>query len=96
MVCAEFFGEGFLILPTCNRHGIETHFGCVLDAEMTEAANPEHGNNIAARCAAVSQRVESGYTSAHQRRAINGREFIRHKRQRFSWRNHVFAVTAVE
>src|SRR5262249_40054283 len=40
--------------------------------------------------------VEGGHASAHQRRTINGREFIGHTCQRLSRRNHVFGVTAIE
>jgi hypothetical protein len=63
---------------------------------MAESANPEDGNHIATSRTAVSQRVESRYARAHQRRAVNDRELLGHKRQRFSRRNHVFAVAAIE
>ena len=96
VVCAEFFGECFLVLSACNRHGVESHPCCELHAEMTESANPEHTDHIAASRAAVSQRVEGRYARAHQRRAVDGREFVRHKRQRFCRRNHVFGVAAIE
>src|ERR1700756_118319 len=96
MVCAEFSGERFLVLSARNGHGFESHLCSELHAQMTESANPEHGNHIAAARAAVSQRVKRRYARAHQRRAVNGREFIRHKRQRLSRRNHVFSVAAIE
>src|ERR1051325_11142477 len=63
---------------------------------MTESANAEHSNYIATSRTAVSQRVEGRHTSAHQRCAINCREFIRHTRQRLSRSNHVFGVTTIE
>jgi hypothetical protein len=53
-VCAEFFGECFLVLSACNRHGVESHPRCELHAEVTEPANPEHSNHIATSRAAVS------------------------------------------
>jgi hypothetical protein len=63
---------------------------------MTEPANPEDRDDVATSRAAVSKRVEGRYARAHQRRSVNGGEFIRHKRQRFRWRDHIFSVAAVE
>jgi hypothetical protein len=63
---------------------------------MTKSANPEHSNHIAASRAAISQGIESCNARAHQRRTVDGREFLRHKRQRLSRRNHVFPVAAIE
>src|ERR1700746_3816300 len=96
MVCAEFSGARSLVLPARNGPVFESHLCCELHAQMTESANPEHANPTAAARAAVSQRVKRRYARAHQRRAVNSREFIRHKRQRLSRRNHVFTVAAIE
>jgi hypothetical protein len=63
---------------------------------MTESANAKHSNYIATSRTAVSQRVEGRHASAHQRCAINRREFIRHKCQRLSRSNHVFGIPAIE
>src|SRR5713101_6662989 len=63
---------------------------------MTKAANPEHRDRIAPSGTTVSQRVESRYAGAHQRRAINRREFVRRKRQCLRGRNHILGVPAVE
>jgi hypothetical protein len=63
---------------------------------MTQSPNPKHSDHIAASCAAVSERVEGRYASAHQWCAVDGRKFVRHKRQRFRRRNHVFGVAAIE
>src|SRR5204862_3427902 len=64
--------------------------------EMTEPANSEDTDHIAASRAAVSQRVERRHARAHQRCAVNGREFVGHKGQRLSRRNHVFGIAAIE
>ena len=96
MMRAEFFGEYFLVFSARDGDGFESHPGCVLHAEMTESADPEHCHDIAASRAAVSQRVESRHARAHQRRAVHCRELVRHKRQRFRRRNHVFGVATVE
>src|SRR5204862_6007785 len=71
MVCAEFPGERFLVLSACNRHGVESHSRCELHAEMTESANSEDTDHIAAARATVSQRVKCRHSSAHQRCAAD-------------------------
>jgi hypothetical protein len=63
---------------------------------MTESANSENSNDIAATRATVAQRVESGYACTHQRRTLEGGEFLRDKGKRLSWRKHVLGVAAIE
>src|SRR5438093_9323278 len=96
MVRAELFRERTFVFSARDRYRIESHPGCELHAEMTESADPQHCNDIAAFCAAVSERIESRHARAHQRRTIHSREFVRHTRQRFPGRDHVFGITAVE
>src|SRR6202171_1296498 len=43
----------------------------------------------------MSQRVERGNASAHQRRSFGCVERFRHLRQSFHWRDHVFLIAAV-
>ncbi len=93
---SQLFRERFLIFPARDRHGLETHLGRELDAEMTKTADPEDRDQIARSRAAVAQRIECGDAGAHERRALDRRQIFRHERERRRRRDHVFRVTAVE
>src|SRR5438552_2885407 len=62
---------------------------------MAEAADPQHRDEIARPCAAVAQGTEGRDAGAKKRSGIFGRQFVRDRRQRFEWRDHVIGITAV-
>ena len=92
---AEFAGEGSLSLPRPMANGAEAHLPRVLDAEMAEAADALHGDQIAGARARVAQRVENRDAGAEQRRGFGGRKIVGHGRDRFGGRDHVFGITAI-
>ena len=51
MMRSQFSRERFLILPAAERDGFESHSAGVLDAKVTQAANPLHGDQITGACA---------------------------------------------
>src|SRR6266487_6212602 len=72
---AQFFSEGFLVLPPRDRHRFEAHFRGKLDTEVTESTDPEYSNIITPASTAVAERVERCNTGAHERSAIDRRQF---------------------
>ena len=82
-------------MPAGDADGVKAHLRGVLDAEMAEAAQPEHGDDVARPRAAVPQRVERGEPGAHQRGRLDGRQVGGHQRDRAGGGDHVLAVAAV-
>src|SRR5690242_20695508 len=62
---------------------------------MPETTYPEHCDGVAAACAAVAQRVESGDSGAHQRPSFNRTDLIRNQRQPFEGHENIILVPAV-
>ena len=75
---------------------MKAHLRGVLNSEVAEPAQAEHGDDVARPCAAVSQRIESGDAGAHQGGRINGRQVGGHSRNGAGRRDHVLRVAAVE
>ena len=57
---AELLGQGSLVGAARDRHGLESHLGRELHAEVTQAADAEDRDEIARTRAAVAQRIEGG------------------------------------
>ena len=93
---SQFPRQRFLVRPARDADGLETHLHRILHAEMTEAAEAQHRDNVAWTRAAVPQRVVSRDARAHQRRGFHGGQILRHQRQREGGSHHVIRITAVE
>ena len=56
-VSAELFGQRRFVRAARDRHGLESHLGRELHAQVTQAADPQNGDEIASdarRCDAVN------------------------------------------
>src|SRR5579883_1914234 len=80
--------------PPDRRHLVTT-LACELNAEMPEASDPLHGNEIPRRSAAVPERVEGRYAGAEKRRRFGGVEAVRNRHQRLHRNHHILVVSAV-
>ena len=92
---AQLAGERLLVLPAGDADRVKAHLRGVLDAEVAEPAQPEHGDDVARPRAAVAQRVERGQAGAHQRGRLDGRQVGGHQRDRAGGGDQVLAVAAV-
>ncbi len=61
---------------------------------MTQAADPEDGDQITGPGAGAAQRVEHGQPRARDRRGVNRRQFVGNTGQRARGSHHVFGVSA--
>ena len=93
---AQLAGERLLVLAAGDADRVKAHLRGVLDAEVAEAAQAEHGDDVARPGAAVPQGVERGEAGAHQRGRLDGRQVGGHQRDRAGGGDHVLAVAAVD
>src|ERR1700730_6730295 len=89
-------GQRFLVLATGDGNCFESHLRRELYSKMAKPADSKHRDDVAAARSTVTERIESCHSSAHQRRAVNRGQFVRHRRQRFRWCNHVLSVASVK
>ena len=88
---AQLAGERLLVLAARDADRVKAHLRGVLNAEVAEPAQAEHGDDVARPRAAVAQRVERGEAGAHERRRLDGRQFGGHQRDRARGGDHVLA-----
>ena len=74
----------------------ETHFRCVLNAEMAESAEPEHGDDVARLRTAVPQGIEGCEARAHEWCRLDRPQVFRHARDRAGGGDHKFTVATVK
>src|SRR5262249_55335854 len=89
-------GERFLVLTSRYTYRPEAHFCRILDGQMAESTEAEHGDDIARPRSAVTKRVVRRDTGTHQRRCFDSRKVFGYYCQRDSGSNHEFGITAVE
>jgi hypothetical protein len=75
---------------------VKAHPRGVLNTEVAEPTQAEHGDDVTRACTAVSQRIEGGDTGTHQWGRVDGLQLSRHPRDRAGGRDHVLRVSAVE
>src|SRR5262249_47216139 len=92
---AQLASEWFLIFAAGDADGVKTHLRGILDAEMAESAQPQHGDDIAGPGPAVPQCIERGETRTHQRRRVTGRQLGGHECDGTGGGDHVLGVAAV-
>ena len=73
---AELADERRLVLPSRDGNGVESHFGGELDAEVPEAPDSLHGDEIAGAGGRVTEGIEGGEAGAHERGCFLGSEGI--------------------
>ena len=91
----ELARETLLVGASAHGGGAETHLRRELDAEVAEAADAEHGNQIARQRAGVAQGVERGDAGAEQRRCLGRVEIVRHGGERVRRAGHGLGIAAV-
>src|ERR1700693_4316259 len=64
---AELARQRLLVLAARDRDGLEAHLHSELNAQMAEAADAEHGDDVARTRAAVPKRVVGGDAGAEER-----------------------------
>ena len=62
--------SGLLVRAARDRDGVEAHLRGELDAEVSEAADAEDGDEVARHRAGVAERVEGRDAGVHQRRGV--------------------------
>src|SRR5206468_667422 len=77
-----------------GRHVI-AKFVSELDAQVTQAADALHGDEIAGQRTAVAKSVVGGNSGVEQGRGFDVTEAIRDRHQSFHWGQHVFLISAV-
>ena len=95
MMGAQLLGQRLLVPAPGDGHGLKTHLGGELHAQMAESADPQNGHEIARPRPAVPQGIEGGDAGAHQRSRLHRRKLVGDQGQRRRRRNHVFGVAAV-
>ena len=88
-------GERLFCPSARDRHRLETHFRCVLHAEMTRSLILRTPTTSLGR-AAVAERVEGCQAGAQEPGALDRREVVGDERESFRGRDHVFSIAAVE
>jgi hypothetical protein len=73
MVGAQFLRQRFLVFPPRNADRSKAHFGGILNPKMPQAAQPEHGDDLARPRSAIPKAIKGRDTGAHQRRRLYGR-----------------------
>jgi len=68
----------------------------VLDAEVAEASNALHGDQIAGACSGISQGVIDGDPGAEKWSGFWGGEVVGDRGYGFGWDDYVFCVASVE
>ena len=95
VVGAELLRQFRLVGTAGNRRDLEPHVPGVLDTQMAEAADPEHGDKIAGLRRRVSQGAERRESRAQQRRRIDRRQVVRDRHEPARLCDHHFGVPAV-
>ena len=95
VVGAELARQRLLLGPASHGHGLEAELDGELHAEVTEAADPEHGHPVTAPRAAAPQRVERRDAGTQQRGGFLGREAVGHRGQTGGAHEHVVRVAPV-
>jgi len=72
VICAEFLRQRLFVFASTQRHGLNTHLSRVLHTEMSESADPLHGNDVTDARTRISQCTEHSNSGAHEWRSFFG------------------------
>lgn len=95
VVRTELLGEVGLTGTAGDGHGLEAHGDCVLHPQVAEAADAEHGDQVARPGGAAPQPVVRGHPRTAQGRRIGRGQRVGDPGQRVCRGDHRLGVTAV-
>src|SRR5262252_3199266 len=96
IVCTQLPNERVLVGATTDGRRAEAHLAGALDAEMAEAADALHGDQIAWSRSRVAQGIVDGHPGAEQWGRLRARQIVGHRGNRLGGGDHVLGVAAVE
>ena len=92
---AELLGELGLVSTTADRGDLEAHVASVLDPEVAEPADAEHGDEIARLGWRIAQSAERREAGAEQRCRVDGQEIIRHRHEPAGLGDHHLRIASI-
>jgi hypothetical protein len=96
MMRAKFLRQRLFIFTAAKGDCSEPHSSRVLHRKVTQTADSLNGDNVTGARAGIAQRVEHGYTRAHERSGFFSGHIVGNCRQRFCPCDYVFGVAAIE
>src|SRR5215467_12268168 len=96
IVRTQLPNERVLVGATADGRRAEAHLAGALDAEMAEAADALHGDQIAWSRSRVAQGIVDGHPGAEQWGRLRARQIVGHRGNRLGGGDHVLGVAAVE
>src|SRR4051812_34896461 len=93
---SQFLRGWLLVLSPADRHGVESHLACELNAQMSQSADAKHCYHVADTRTCVTKRVEHGDARAHEGSRFLRRQFLRDRRHRCSRCDQVLAIATIE
>ena len=76
VMSAQFLGQWLLVCSTADRDRAETHLACELNAQVTQAADALHRNQVARPSPRHDASIENCNPGAQQRRGFIRRQVI--------------------
>jgi len=94
-VCAELFGEIGLVGAARDRSDLEPHVPRVLHAEVPEASDAKHRDEITRLCWRITKGAEGCQAGAEQWRSGDRGEVVGHCDQSARFGDHYLRITAI-
>ena len=93
---AQLFRQWLLVGAASDRDGAKTHLSRELDAEMSEAADALHRDQIAGACPGISQRIVDRNPGTQQGSGFVRGQIVWNQGDSFGGNKHVFLVASIK